>query len=239
MTRERKSPQVKKKLEYSSDHFTFSNSPHAFRKSWRRKKSNTNREYRRKSDELLVQAKPEMSADDAEAIVGDLTIGRLKHSITRERLHKHSTVSLGEKVQIKLEKRGHLAGRKVNKRSIENETVREALSTLTSLKSEDLLKFLRRAVKFLEGGDPIEWARVSQSGDRLDCALRFLEALERGKGYYREALRGDQQLCDTFQQWREKANRILRKEAKPALRKAEEKRALKKKLNSLRRSSAS
>ncbi len=238
MTRERKSPQVKKQLEYSSDHFTFSNAPHAFRKSWKRKKANTNREYRRKSDELLVQAKPEMSADDAEAIVGDLTIGRLKRSITRERLRKHSIVSLGEKVQIKLEKRKGLAGRRVDKRRNEDEVVTEAVTTLASLNGEDLLKFLRRAVKFLEGGDPIEWARVSQSGDRLDRALGFLEALERG-GHYREALCADRQLREAFQQWRQKANRILRKEAIPGLRKAEEKRTLKGKLNSLRRSSAS
>ena len=51
----RKSPQEKKELEYTKDHFTFGwNSSRAFPKTWKRKKTNLNREYRRKSGELSV-----------------------------------------------------------------------------------------------------------------------------------------------------------------------------------------
>ena len=82
MGKERKSPQQKKALRYSKDHFTFSESPHAFPKQWKRKKTHANRKYHRKSDELLVQAKPEISAEDADLIVGDVTESQLKKSVS-------------------------------------------------------------------------------------------------------------------------------------------------------------
>jgi hypothetical protein len=112
MPKEQKSPQQKKQLEYDKDHFTFSESPHAFSKQWRRKKTHLSRQYRRRSEELLAPAKPQISADDAERVVGDLTIGHLKYSITRKPLRKSSTVTVGEKVQLKLEKRAQTAGRR-------------------------------------------------------------------------------------------------------------------------------
>lgn len=48
MPRELKTPQEKKRLQLEKDHFTFSNAPHAFRKNWKKKKSNLNRQYPRK-----------------------------------------------------------------------------------------------------------------------------------------------------------------------------------------------
>ena len=113
MERERKSPQQKKRLEYDKDHFTFSESPHAFPKQWRRKKTQATRENRRKSDELLVQAKPEMSAKDIDLVVGDVTLAQLAKSVLRKRLHKRGTVTVGEKVKLKLEKRAETVGRRV------------------------------------------------------------------------------------------------------------------------------
>lgn len=239
MARERKSPQQKKKLEYEKGHFTFTNAPHAFPKSWRQKKAHANRQSRRKSEELLASAKPLISAVDAEAVVGDVTSGHLRHSVTRKRLRKVSTVTVGEKVRQKLEKRKESVGRRVSKHRKYDEIVAQAIVTLTSLGREDLGDFLRRAMKLLQGGDPIEWARVSQSGDRLDRALGFLERLERGNADFHDALRRNQQQCKAFQQWRKDANRILMKNALPALKKEAEKRTVGKKLKAMRRQSES
>jgi hypothetical protein len=236
MAKARKSPQQKKDLEYNKDHFTFSNAPHGFPKSWRQKKAQANRQYRRKSEELLAPAKRLISADDAEATAGDITSGHLKQAVARKRLRKMSTVTIGQKVKIKLEKRKESAGRRVNKHRKYDAIVVQALGTLTSLDGDQLADFLRRAVRLLQVGDPIEWMRVSQSSESLDRALYFLEGLERGNAHLHDALRRNQQLCEAFQQWRKEANRILRKEALPVLRKAAEKRALKRKLNAARRS---
>jgi hypothetical protein len=62
------------------DHFNFAKHVHAFRKEWKEKKTQANRRYRRKSDELLVLAKPAISPDDAEALVGDVTVSHLQKS---------------------------------------------------------------------------------------------------------------------------------------------------------------
>ena len=170
-------------------------------------------------------------------MVGEITAAQLKNSVSRKRLHKRGTVAVGEKIKLKLEKRKESAGRRVLKHRRYDETATQAVSTLTSLDREDLANFLKRAVKLLNGGDPIEWMQVSQSSNQLDRALWFLERLERGDAPYHEALCRNQRLCEAFLQWREKANRILRKGAWPALQKIKEKKALKRKLNAPRRSS--
>jgi hypothetical protein len=230
MGKESKSPQEKKLLEYSKNHFTFSESPHAFPRQWRRKKTHANRQYRRKSEKLLEPAKPQMSAKDAEAIVGDLTIGHLKNSITRKRLRKNSPVSVGEKVRIKLEKREEMTGRRVNSHRKYDVLVAEAVGTLISLERDSLTKFVRRASKFLQGGDPVEWNRLSQSEQPLDRALYLLERLERGDGPFYDALRRAKPICQTFQQWCKEANRILMKDTRAAVKKAQEKGAFGKNL---------
>jgi hypothetical protein len=105
MPRQQKTPQQKKQLELKKDHFTFAKNPHAFRKGWGEKKAEANRQYRRKSDELLAPAKPQISSEDAEALVGDVTIAHLDKSASHKRLHKRGTVSLREKIVIKSQKR--------------------------------------------------------------------------------------------------------------------------------------
>src|SRR3982751_6014859 len=112
MPRQQMNPQLKKEFELKKDHFTFAKHVHAFRKGWKEKKAQANRQYRRKTNELLVLAKPEISADDAEALIGDVTVSRLKKSVPRKSLHKSSTVSLGEKIAIKSLKREETADRR-------------------------------------------------------------------------------------------------------------------------------
>ncbi len=162
MAKGRKSPQQKKQFELTKDHYTFGeHSSRAFPKTWKRKKTHVNRQLRRKSDALLAQAKPEMPACEVELIAGDITPARLSKSVFRKRLRKTGTVAVGEKIRIKFEKRNGLAGRRVRARSKDAAIISEALTSLISLEGEALTTFLRRAVKLLHGGDPIEWARVS------------------------------------------------------------------------------
>jgi len=230
-----KSSPEKKQLEYSKDHFSFSESPHAFPKQWRRKKTLANRQYRRKSEKLLGPVKPQVSSNDAEALVGDLTIGHLKNSLTRKRLRKSGTVSVGQKVRIKLEKREEMIGRRVNSHRKYDNLVEEAIGTLSSLGREELIKFVRRANKFLRGGDPLEWNRLSQSEQPLDFALYFLERLDRGDGSFHDALRRNPTICETFEQWGKEANRILMKDIRAAAKKAQERSAIGKNLKASRR----
>ena len=106
MAKERKSPQQKKELEQTKDHFTPGwQSSRLFPKTWKRKKTRVNREYRRKSEELLAPAKPGIAADDLELIADDLTAARFQKSVSRTRLHKIGTITVGEKVKRKLERR--------------------------------------------------------------------------------------------------------------------------------------
>lgn len=130
MARTRKTPQEKKELPLKKDHFTFSDSPQSFPKTWKRKKAIISREYRRKSDELLTKAKSEFSLDDAELVTGDLTATYLQKSISRERLRKQGTVTLGEKVKSKLEKRIATVGRRVNQQKYYDDLARTTLETV-------------------------------------------------------------------------------------------------------------
>src|SRR5579872_1362014 len=115
MKKERKSPRKKKELEYARDHFAggFNSSAHGFAKSWGRKKARVNREYRRKSDELLAPVKPGLEAEDVELISTELTTAQLQKSVTRQRLRKLGVVSMGERVKKRLQRRAEAVGRNV------------------------------------------------------------------------------------------------------------------------------
>lgn len=237
MPREQKTPQEKKRLELEKDHFTFSNAPHAFRKNWKKKKSNLNRQYRRKADQLLAEAKPEISADNAEIVVGHVTAVHLKESVLTKRLRKSSTVSLGEKVQTKLQKRKEAIGRRVSHKRQYDEIVHAAMKTLLQLEGDQFKDAVDRIARLLQGGDPVEWSRLYQSKDRLDRAIFFVEQISRGNAFYLDALRRDQELCLSFQSWKKKVNRILARARRPAIRKLEQKIATEKKLKAVVRAS--
>jgi hypothetical protein len=240
MAKEQRSPQQKKQFELSKDHFTFGrHSSRMFPKTWKRKKIHANREFRRKSDLLLAQTKPEMPADDVELIVGDITPAQLTKSVIRKRLHKAGTVTVGEKVKLKLEKRAETIGRRVKSHEKYDRLAAEAVSTLTALDGKQLIDFVRRAATFLHGGDPIEWARIRQSHDRIERALSFLENLQRGSAHEREALCRSDELGNAFRDWATKANRILGKDRKTIQKKIQQKEATEKMVKTLRRQAQS
>jgi hypothetical protein len=147
MAKERKSPQEKKQLEYTRDHFTFGwESSRHFPDTWKRKKTHANREYRRKSDELLAQVKPGLAAEDASSIAEDLTVACLQKSVVRKRLQKGGTVTVGEKVKAKLERRVETVGRRATRRVAEDNAAEAAIRTLNSLEGKKLADVVRCAV---------------------------------------------------------------------------------------------
>ena len=239
MAKAQKSPQQKKDLEYSKGHFTFAEYPHAFRRNWKRKKARANRKYRRKADELLAQVKPEMPANDVGVIAGDITVAQLAKSVLRERLRKSGTVTVGEKVNLTLEKRAKTVGRRVRTHEKHDREAAEAVMTLNSLEGDQLIDFVRRSAIFCRGGDPIEWSRVQRSEEPIDRALFFLHEIQRGSTPPREALRKNEELCKRFQAWAENANRILTRDQRVQQRKINQKQSTEKNVKTLRRQAES
>lgn len=230
-----KSPQEKKTLGLKKDHYTFAGNPHGFRKTWPLKKALANREYRRKADEFLSQAKIGMSSDEVDPVAGELSAVQVRKSVSRKRLWKSGTVSAGEKIGITLEKRTGRVGRRAESRRKYDMIVRSAVETLDSLEGEALADAVRRIAVLLQGRYSVEWARLHQSADRLDCAIFFVERIVRGDGNYRDALRRDRVLCESFQLWKKKASGILAKLCRPQQRKIEQKVANEKKVKARRR----
>lgn len=240
VAKDQKSPQQKKQLEYTKDHFTFGrHSSRAFPETWKRKKTHANREYRRKTEQLLAQAKPGTEAEDAELITDDLTARRLrKKSVVRTVLHKTSTVTVGEKVKQKLEKRNKLVGRRVQSRKKADDEAASAVATLRSLDGDRLADVARRAHLLCSSGDVTEWTRVARSSDAVDRALKFLYQLTSGRSSGplspRDALCNNPALHKELMIWIEKANRVLRRDRRAAERKLAEKQVTKKKLKATR-----
>ena len=233
MPRQQKTPQQKKQFELKKDHFTFAKNPHAFRKGWKEKKAEANRQDRRKSDGLLAVAKPQNSADDVEALVGDVTATHLKKSVSHKRLHKWSTVALGEKIEIKSQKRQDTIDRRAKGRRNWDRVVQSAVTTLLALEGDELVQVVKRIAGLIQGGDPMEWMRTYQSKDRLSRTIFFVEQINRGNGLYLNALRRNQELCKEFNSWIVKADRVLAKERRPAQRKLDEKAAIEKKVKAV------
>lgn len=237
MPRKQKTPQQKKELELKKDHFTFSEAPHAFRKNWKRKKAHLNRLYRRKSGEALSAAKVEMSGADAEVLIGDVTAKHLKESVLTKRLNKWSAVSLGEKIEIKSQKRLNTVDRRAKGKRNWDQVVTSVVTTLLALEGDELIQVVKRIAGFIQGGGPVEWMRAYKSKDHLIRAIFFVEQINRGNAHYVDALRRNQELCIAFRAWIDKANRILAKQRRPAQRKAEQKIATERKIKTLTRQS--
>jgi hypothetical protein len=219
MAKERKSPPEKKAHEYSKDHFTFgSRSARAFPKVWKRKKTHANQEFRRKSSALLTQAKPGLAAEDAILITGELAAQQFEVSVIRKSLHKFGTVTVGEKIKRKLNKRKDTVSRRVQNRERYDREAAQAVTTLSALECEQLADAIQRAGLLC----------------RLDRALLFVRNVHWGSCHERDALCRNPKLREAFGAWVDEANRVLRRPEITAFKKAAEKQALKKKLTAQR-----
>lgn len=201
----RKSPQEKKQLEYTKDHFTFGwHSSRMFPKTWKRKKAHANRQYRRKAQELLWGVKPGIGQQDLTS--DDLTAARFQKSITRKRLYKQGTVTLGEKVKAKLEKRAALVERRAQTKRSCDSRARSALTALNGLQGKELVEVARRA-ETLCRGNVDELRRVMSSQDPVDRALEFLHCISLGSAHESSALQRNPALQEGFSAWLKKAER--------------------------------
>ena len=238
MPKEPKSPQEKKRLELTRGHFTFGwHSSRAFPKVWKRKKTLVTRELRRKGNDLLAQAKPGIGADDAASITSDVTSSRIGKFIVRKRLRKTGTVTVGEKVKLKLQKRQELTGRRVEKIQADDQFVASAIATLRSLEGKEFEVAVKRASFLRSKSDAHESVRLMLSDDPVDQALHFLNGIFWGINSKMDAVRINRELHTEFIEWIKKADRLLARENRPIERKAEEKLRTEKKLKSLNRDS--
>ncbi|HET9373974.1 MAG TPA: hypothetical protein VFO40_03320 [Chthoniobacterales bacterium] len=211
MPNERKSPQQKKQLEYARDHFSGGfNSARDFHKGWRRKKARVNRQYRRKSDELLASVKPGLDAGDAEVVSEDITAPRFQKSVSRKRLKKIGVITMGERVKCRLQRRDEAVKRRVLEREYYDHAAAQAVKTLESMSDEKLLAVVNR-MQLLLKGNVEELTRVLCSRDPLDQALRFLRAVNIGSARELDALRRNPELCWDFRKWIQKPDRIMAK----------------------------
>ncbi len=185
------------------------------------------------------QAKPGITANQAESIAGDLTVAHIQKLAVGKRPKKSGTVTVGEKIKLKLEKRAKTVGRNVENRRREDESASEAVATLLALDGSQLSDFVRLVALFIQGGDPIEWMRVYKSPDPKDRALYFVHQVIRGSSFECDPLRRNQELCEAYGRWAKRANRILSRGNRIAQMKSEQKAATKMKVTALRRRSGS
>ena len=110
-----------------------------------------NRQYRRKSQKIISKAKPGITARDVEEVADDLTAARFQKSVSRKRLRKVGTVTLGEKVKEKPERRQEAVGRNVERRAQRDEVARKAVDTLVALDGEELRDVVTRVERLCHG----------------------------------------------------------------------------------------
>lgn len=228
MANERKSPQEKKQLEYTKGHFTFGSSS-KFPQTWKRKKAHLNRQYRRKSGEVLAEAKPGIAAEDVDSLADDLTAERFQKSVSRKRLRKVSTVTVGEKIRLKLVRRAAGEGRKARNREGKERAVIEsataATKALNSLHGEELVNAVRRACLLCNSKNSHEFKKAFWSKDPVDRALYFLCRGSYGSAFAIEVLRRTPSLDRALITWIEKAARILEHDEQASERKLAQKTA--------------
>lgn len=236
MAKERKTPQEKKHLEYTKDHFTFGRwSSREFPKTWKRKKNHANREYRHKSEQILSKTKTGVASQDFALLADDLSAGRFAKSVIRKSLHKTDTVTLEEKVRLKLSKREQTSGRRVKIRAAANQEATSVIQTLTSLEDERFVDFVHVASALCTSRNPRESVRLQLSDDPIDQALHFIYRLHWGVNSPRETVCRDKRLRERLADWLAKANRLLKREERKVLRKMEQKKTTGIRVNTLRR----
>lgn len=239
MSKERKSPQQKKRFEFTRDHFSGGyNSARGFSKGWRRKKTRVNREYRRKSDELLAPIKPGSEANDAEMVSEELTTARFQKSVSRKRLTKTGVITMGERVKERLERRADAVGRREEQHRRYDHVAKEAVQTLNRLNGDELIEVVNRA-ELVRQRNGIEVGRIRKSGDPVDQALSFLYAVSVGSGRELDALRRNPDVNRDLGLWIQKANRIIAGDQRKQERKLREKEAARQKMKSVVRRSKS
>lgn len=138
-----KTPQEKKKASYEKDHYTFAwNSPHGFRKTWKKKKQNVNRVLRRKSKALLPSVEG-LSCSELSPEQESFNDRLFRKGLSGKRLRKTGVVKLRQKVEQKIEDRRNHAAFNLRKRVQQIESFRRFCRNLLQGKTYSEEKMLQ------------------------------------------------------------------------------------------------
>jgi hypothetical protein len=227
MARERKSPQEKKLREYC-DRVTAGNRRNA--EARRKEKKSVGRETRSKGDELLAQVKPQLSAEDAEVIAGELTAAHLRKSVNRKRVLDYGAVPFSQVIEMQRERRRVSFGRKTKAHPHYDQRAKEAIDALNSINEKQFVDVARRAGRLCSPEFRDKFSNELKPDVPIDRALHFLCRLSSRSNEENQALCRNKDLDRAFTAWIQKANRILKKDRLAAQRKLEKQQAVKKKL---------
>jgi hypothetical protein len=231
-----KSPQEKKRLEYTKGHFTYGReSSRNFPKVWRRKKAMVQRQFRRQGNELLVRAKLGLPAEDVTQLADEVTTERITKFTVTKRLKKNGTVTIGEKVRLTLERREAMAGYKAQVRDKYDRLAAESIQVLTSLQGDELAVAAHLVSRLSRMTHSRELRQLGNSANPAEKALYFCCQAVNGSLREMEALRRNPNFCQAWTDWIDSANRIIQRERRPLERKAEQRVTNEKKISSLQR----
>lgn len=164
----RLTPQEKKRLRYSKDHFVEAEYPHAFRRYWPKKKALASRAYRRTIRHKLVNIQEIPVLEEVDTHI---------RAIRREEVNKGGATFLRELVDNKLSKRRHRLGWNFFKRPYSTVLDRKRfivfLASLTEGKSQESTEYARVVEQWLD--PPIESARWLRIVERQKWLHAFFQ----------------------------------------------------------------
>jgi hypothetical protein len=156
--KKRRTPQEKKQLSLRKDHVVLAEYPHAFRKNWPKKKVRTNQVYRHKIRQVLSIQYEIDQIDLAEAAI---------KAIARKPIRKWGVVSLGERINNKLEVRRSRLGWNFFRQPYSSVTDRGRfvafLGALIAGRSAESVRLARVVAEWLAPPQPeISWHKLEE-----------------------------------------------------------------------------
>lgn len=141
----RLTPQEKKKLAYEKDHYVSgSESRHAFRKNWPKKKAKLNQKHRHRAARKLSAMEKLGDISSVENSQFEITAEELRKIDPREKLFKFGVKSLREFVETNAENRERRTWRRVEMRKLIAARCKQLIATLeTNPSSRTARAFLR------------------------------------------------------------------------------------------------
>jgi hypothetical protein len=172
----RLTPQEKKDLAYSRDHYvSASESRHAFRKNWPKKKSMANQAHRHSADEKIRQLNRLGDSQSIDNVPIEVTSEELRKPDPRKKLDKSGVHSLKEYVQFSRRRRSEREGGVRERRQRDDAEWRSCILAIerkpSSLSAAKLLNRLTRWV----------WDRRLFVSRNPEWKLRLQKALEAAK----------------------------------------------------------
>jgi hypothetical protein len=143
--KKRVTPQDKKKLAYEKDHYvSASESRHAFRKNWPKKKAMLNQKHRHRATQALHKLEKMGDMESIEGSSIEVTAEQLRKVDPREKLNKFGVRTLREYVERNSEKRESRAFRRRQERELITERCLARIAAMErDVESKEALALLR------------------------------------------------------------------------------------------------